>query len=156
MCNELFGDLASFSAAGSQLRVHENISRVVSGYLRLLPGAPDALTHQMRNVNRLRGLWLLVRSYSCLQVNCKLSDGGCFVFLILCVPSFDHCSTPSSRCRPVLRSFRSPIWRESQAAVDETLQGTIRSLLRHDSVERPNAACYNGDWIFYSDDTSKD
>lgn len=36
--------------------------------LRLLPGAPEALTHPKRSVLQLRGLWLLMRRCSCPQV----------------------------------------------------------------------------------------
>ena len=46
-----------FCAAGLQLRVHENTSLVVSGCLRLLSGAPDALIHPIRSIPQFR--WLL-------------------------------------------------------------------------------------------------
>ena len=52
-------DFASFvfSATPSQLRVHQNISIVVSPCLRLLlSGAPDALTDLIVGMYRLRGL----------------------------------------------------------------------------------------------------
>ena len=49
-------------------RKHPGSTYVVSGCLRLLSGAPDALTHPARSVPQFRGLYLLVRCCSCPQV----------------------------------------------------------------------------------------
>ena len=84
-------------AAGSQLRVHESTALVVSGCLRLLSGAGDALTHPIRSMPQFRGLWLLARSYSCPQVKCKPSSGGCYFVSLRVFRSsinVDHSSTP--------------------------------------------------------------
>lgn len=42
-----------------KLRVRENTSLVVSVYLILLPGAPDALIHSTRSVHQSSGLWFV-------------------------------------------------------------------------------------------------
>ena len=79
-------------AAGSQLRVHENISRVASGCLRLLSSAPDALAHPIRGVPSFRGRWFLVRSSNCPQVKCRRSVQGCFCLFVV-PPKFQPYST---------------------------------------------------------------
>ena len=47
-CNEIFAFFQVVWAAGAQLRVYENTSRVVYGSLPLRYRAPDALTHLIR------------------------------------------------------------------------------------------------------------
>ena len=71
-----------------------------------------------RSVPEFRGLLLLVRSCGCPQVKWKHSVGGCFLSNFVypkISTNFDHCSTSKSRCRPLLRTWGRPIWRESQA-----------------------------------------
>ena len=91
-CAAILGD---FRAAGSQLRVHENTSSVASGCLRLLSGAPDAVTHPIRSVPEFRGLLLPVRSCSCPQVKCKRSVGGRFLSHFV-YPKFRPISTTAA------------------------------------------------------------
>ena len=68
-----------FRDAGWQCWLHKIISRDISGYLRLLPAAPDALIHIMpiSSVIRFRGLRLLVGRCSCPQVKDTQSVGDC-------------------------------------------------------------------------------
>ena len=70
--------------AGSKLRVNENPSRLVSGYLRLLSGAPDALTHPIWSTPHFRGVL-----YGCLRkllllVVCK-SSANVELGVVLCL-----------------------------------------------------------------------
>ena len=62
----------------------EITSSVISGCLRLLLVAPDALTHLIVSVSQFRGLLFLVRC-SCLQAKCARVE-SC---LILCLMNFD-------------------------------------------------------------------
>ena len=92
-----------------QLRLHEIKSGVVSGCVRLVPGASDALTHHIIGVVRFRGLWLLVWRSSGPQVKCFAFSLGLFFCLLLCLPNFVHCrpiNTPKSRCRPLQQTAR--------------------------------------------------
>ena len=110
-----------------------HLVRVVSGCLRLLSGAPDALTHPMRSAPRFRGLLLLVRSSSCPQVKCKTFSW--------CLPNLDQfqalqapqspvrCRQSPVRCRPPFGNGTLLIWMQSHEAVDETLGVNTRSLL---------------------------
>ena len=54
---------------------------------------------------------------------------------------YNHCDTPKSRCRPPLRKWGPPIWRESQAVVNKTRSWHIRSMPRDEPAEGLNAAC---------------
>ena len=125
-----FAILGLFCAAGSQLRVHQSTSWVVSGCLRMLSGAHDALTHSIRNVLQFRWLRLLVASCSCPRewsANDLLGIVFFYFVIVLCTTissNFGHCSTSTSRCRPLLRTCGKPIWRESLAL------GTKHSWLR--------------------------
>ena len=122
----VFAILGDFCAVGSQLRAHENTSRVASGCLRLLPGTPDAVTHPIKSVLEFRRLLLLVRRCSYPQVKCKRWVGGCFC-LILWTPNFDQFRLISTTAAPQSRGV-GLCWNPQTAnlkritsSVDETL-----------------------------------
>ena len=63
---------------------------VSSGCLRLLPAAPDALTHLIVSVSLFRGLWFLVRRRNCPQVKCERSLFSFFFSYFLFLLNFDN------------------------------------------------------------------
>ena len=67
--NEIFSNFASFfCAAGSQVRVHENTSRV-SGCLRLPSGVPDAVASAREVQTVSWGLFFVVVSSCVFRVS---------------------------------------------------------------------------------------
>ena len=85
------------------------------------------LTHPMRSVPRFRGLCLLVWSCRCPQVKRKRSVRGCFLSYFV-TPILDqfrplqHLIKVEVQTMPLSRKRGRPIWRASQAAVDEALE----------------------------------
>ena len=61
-----------------------------SGGLRLLSGAPDALTHPTRGAPHFGELKLLVTRRSCPQVKYKRSVEGCFLSQIVFPEKIDQ------------------------------------------------------------------
>ena len=49
-------DFATLCVAGSQLGVHKTLRELFLAWLRLLSGAPDALTHPIWNAPQVSGL----------------------------------------------------------------------------------------------------
>lgn len=78
-CVGIFGDFASFFV----LLAHNTNSRkhLLTWVVFLLPTTTRWGTRRPHTCYKGRGSisWLLVKSYSCLQVECKLSIEGCFV-----------------------------------------------------------------------------
>ena len=120
--------LRSSCAPRSQLRIHGNISWVVSRCLRRPSGALDAFTHKIKSIPLLYGLQRPASICSCKQVKCRRSAGAVFVFSFRAPQTStnsDHWSTPKSRCRPLcweragdrFREERQLLWRISSKSL---------------------------------------
>ena len=111
-----------FCAAGSQFPSTKTPREsFLAAYNYCLAHPTPSHTYLIRSMPKFRGLSLRVRSCSCPGSEVLTFGWGLFFCRIVSASNFETNFDYQSRCRPLLRKRGRPIWRESQAAVDETL-----------------------------------
>ena len=88
-------------------------------------------------------------THSCMRVKCKLSVGWglLLVSIHFCLPNFDQ-FRPLQHLTVEVWTAVENLWaanleKITSCIVDETPSWYVRSLLRHETAEGPNAACQN-------------